>query len=142
MAVTVGDMGQAVAVLAAAADVLGGRAVLLLSPPGAAAWLGAQGFAAIVAEAVARVPGVAHLAALDCADAPGPALAALRAGLRRVVLAGAHPSHPAVAAAGREVGAQVWPARPAALDLAGIDLARPQGRARLRFLLAQACETP
>lgn len=135
--VVVHDAAGAAAALALA----GPRGVLLLSAPGAAAGLGPAWFLGMVARAAAGqalTPGPVE-AALDCGDAPGHALAALRAGARLLVLDGACPAHAAVAAAAAERGARVLPARPApALDLRGIDPARPGGRARLAAWLAGA----
>lgn len=123
---------------AALALALAGPAgVVLLSAPGAAGSLGAAWFQAIVAAAAAASPGVAHLAVLDCADAPGPALVAIRAGLRAVVLAPC-PASAAVAAAAAGCGAAVWTARPPALDLGRLDLARPGARAKLAGWLRRA----
>ena len=126
----------------AARALAGPRGVLLLSGPGAAGSLGAAWFLALVRRAEAGVgPSGAppHWAALDCADAPGPALAALRAGARLLVLDPACPAFGAVAAAAAEVGAEVWPARPApALDLRDLDLRRPAARARLAAWLGRA----
>jgi hypothetical protein len=73
---------------------------------------------------------------LDCADAPGQALAALRAGVRRLVLAETAPGFAAVAAAAAEVGAELWPRRPAALDCRPLDLQKPGGRRKLAAWLA------
>ena len=144
-----GGFGPAVVVHAPAEAALalalaGPAGVVLLSAPGAAGSLGPAWFQAIVAAAAAASPGVAHLAVLDCADAPGQALAALRAGLRAVVLAPC-PASAAVAAAAAEVGAAVWAARPPALDLGRLALDRPGGRARLQAWLrpdGAACPGP
>lgn len=123
---------------AALALALAGPAgVVLLSAPGAAGSLGAAWFQAIVAAAAAATPGVPHLAVLDCADAPGQALAAIRAGLRAVVLAPC-PAFAAVAGAAAECGAAVWAARPPALDLGRLDLAKPGARAKLSGWLRHA----
>jgi hypothetical protein len=141
-AVVVHGVGQAEAALAAA----GARGVLLLSAPGAGGFAGAAWFLALVRAAAARHPSVAHLAALDCADAAGTALAALRHGARIVVLDGASPAFAAVAAAAAEAGATLLPARPPALDLGALDLARRDDLAKLRAWLAieapQAPATP
>jgi len=109
---------------------------LLLSAAGAAGWLGAAGWAALVARAGSLFPGVAFRHALDCGAAPGHALAGVRAGLPILVLDGAHPAWPAVAGAAAAAGVALWPARPAAIGIEGIDLRRPSGLARLRVLLA------
>ena len=125
-------LAQAEAALAAAGPV----GVMLLSAPGAGSFAGPAWFQALVAEAARRRPGVAFAAALDCADAPGAALAALRAGVRIVVLDGACPAFPAVAAAATEADARLLPARPAAFDLGRIDLGRRDECARLAAWLA------
>jgi hypothetical protein len=122
-AVVVHAAPEARAALALAAP----RGVTLLSAPGAAEALGAPWFLAITADAVPP-----SLALLDCAAAPGHALAALRAGLRALVLDPGCPGFEAVAGAAAEVGALLLPARPPALDLARLDLSRPAARERLR----------
>lgn len=131
-AVTVHGLAGARAALAAA----GPRGVLLLSAPGAGGFAGPAWFLGVVRAAAAAHPGVAPYAALDCADAPGTALAALRAGVRMVLLDGACPGFAAVSAAAAEVGAQVLPGRPASLDIGGLDLRRRDDLARLAAWLA------
>lgn len=123
---------------AAALGLAGPRGVLLLSAPGAAGSLGPGWFLAIVAAAAAAHPGVPHRAALDCADAPGPALAALRAGLRLLVLDPGCPAFAAVAGAAAACGAEIWPARPAALDLGRLDLRKSGGWNKLAGWLRPA----
>lgn len=127
-----------VAGAAAALGLAGPRGVLLLSAPGAAGSLGAAGFLALVARAVAAQAGPVppHAAALDCADAPGQALAALRAGVGLLVLDPRVPGYAAVAGAAAEVGARLLPARPPALDLLGLRLLHPAARTRLAAWLA------
>jgi hypothetical protein len=141
-AVVVHALHQAEAALAAA----GPRGVLLLSAPGAGGFAGAGWFLALVAEARRRHPAVACAAALDCADAPGSALAALRAGVRVIVLEGGCPAFGAVAAAAAELGAAVLPARPPAFDLGRAEPARRDTQAGLAAWLAmevpQASPTP
>lgn len=126
-AVVIHDQTQAAAALAAA----GPAGVTLLSSPGAAASLGAGWFAAIVAAAAAVRPYVPHRAVLDCADSPGLALAALRAGFRWLVLAPGAPARAQIQAVAAACGATLLPARPAALDLAGWTLEKPAARAAL-----------
>jgi len=63
-----------------------GGPVRLCSAPFASASLGAAGFLAIITAARAAVPGVEAEAVLDCGDAPGHALGALRLGLKAVSL--------------------------------------------------------
>lgn len=116
-----------------------GRGVLLLSAPAAAGNIGAAWFLALVAQAAAGLdadgerPMPAHWAALDCGNAPGFALAALRAGVRLLVLDPAVPAFAAVAAAAAEVGGEVWPERPPALDLGRLDLRRADGQGHRRL---------
>lgn len=133
-AVVVHDAAQA----AAALRLAGPAGVLLVSAPGAAGSLGAAWFlglvAAAAAEAARQRPGPLppFHAVLDCADGPGQALAALRAGARLLVLDPACPAFGQVAGAAAEAGATVWQARPApALDLRRLDLRRPGAMARL-----------
>lgn len=126
-AVLVRSTAEAVAVLRGAA----GRRVLLLSAPGAAGALGPLGWRALAAAAGAACPGAPFDDALCCAAAPGQALAALRAGCAILVLEEACPAFAAIAGAAAEAGALLLPARPAALDLAGLDLRRAGARARL-----------
>jgi hypothetical protein len=117
------------------------RGVVLLSPPGAAGSMGAAWFLALVAqarEAAERAatplppPFPPHWAALDCGNAPGFALSALRAGARLLVLDPAAPAFPAVSAAAEELGAELWTERPPALDLGRLDL-RGTGRGHGRL---------
>ncbi|MBD0271149.1 MAG: hypothetical protein ICV73_04385 [Acetobacteraceae bacterium] len=136
-AVVVHTPAQARAALETAGS---GRGVLLLSAPAAAGSIGAAWFLALVAQAVPPSLGAAgerpvppHWAALDCGNAPGFALAALRAGVRVLVLDPSVPAFPAVAAAAGEVGGEVWPERPPALDLGRLDLRRLDGRGRGRL---------
>lgn len=131
-AVTVHGLGQAEAALGSA----GPRGVLLLSARGAAGHAGAGWFLALVGLAAERHPGVRHAAALDCADAGGVALAALRAGARILVLERACPTFGAVASAAAEAGALLLPERPPSLDLAGFDARRRRDVAALRAWLA------
>lgn len=125
-AVVVHTAGEARAALADA----GPRGIVLLSARGAASNMGVAWFLALVAQARADLAGAAppHWAALDCGDAPGFALAALRAGAPLLVLDPAVPAFAAVAAAAAEVGAAVWAERPAALDLGTLDVREGSGR--------------
>lgn len=131
-AVAVHGLAGAAAALAAA----GPAGVLLLSAPGAGGFAGAAWFLAMVRAAATRHPGVPHQAAIDCADAAGTALAALRDGARLIVLDGDCPAFAAVAAAAGQAGARLLPARPPALDLATLDLSRRDDLAKLRAWLA------
>jgi hypothetical protein len=90
-----------------------GRPVTLLSGPGAAIYAGCGWWRALVTASGTTGPDV-----LDCADAPGRAMEALRTGCRLLVLDPAVPAAGLVAARAAAVGASVLPQRPPALDLA------------------------
>lgn len=64
----------------------------LISPPGAAASLGAAVFQSIIDEARNRVPEQPFIGVLDCGSDPGYALAALRAGVKHILYCGTAPS--------------------------------------------------
>ncbi len=120
-----GEAGSTPAVVVHGADdvrhvlaAANGRAVTLLSAPGAAGFGGAAWFLAACAEARAIDTVV-----LDCADAPGRVLQALRAGARTVVFTGPPALAERLALVAREAGAMLLRARPGALDLAAPDAA-------------------
>jgi hypothetical protein len=94
-----------------------GLPVTLLSGPGAALYAGEGWWRALVAAARKAVPGMEFQDILDCADAPGRAMAALRIGQKRLILAAASPAFPAVSAAAAALGGTVLGDRPPALDL-------------------------
>ena len=97
-------LGQAVAA---------GRPVTLLSGPGAAVYAGCGWWRALMALGAAGNPDI-----LDCGDAPGRAMEALRAGCRLLVLDPAVPAWSLVAARAASIGAELLAGRPPALDLA------------------------
>ncbi|HWX48680.1 MAG TPA: hypothetical protein VNZ61_11550 [Roseomonas sp.] len=104
----------------------------LVSPPGAARWLGPRLFLAMVEAAARSAPGLVLLPALDCRGAPGFALAALRAGVPVVVLEPGCPAFPAVAEAAAALpGVALWPAPPPALDLGPRNSLDPATQIRL-----------
>lgn len=103
----VGSLAEARAALAAAA----GRAVVLVSPPNAAAYLGVGFFWALVEAARGEFPGVSVEGVMDCGAAPGFALSALRMGFKTIVLRGDPPARARVAAIARATGARLL-ARP------------------------------
>ncbi len=111
-AVVVHGFGHARAALAP------GRPVTLLSGTGAAVYGGIGWWLALVAAARAAHPGTPAHDILDCADAPGAAMAALRRGQAALVLDPACPAFAAVSGAAAACGARVLDRRPAALDLA------------------------
>ncbi len=112
--------------LAAVLALAGDRPPRLLSAPGAAAWWGVEGFRALLVAHDALPLGI-----LDAADAPGHALAALRAGFQAVVLSPAVPVFPALAALFAGQGVTLLPEAPPALDLARVQLHKPQGQRHL-----------
>jgi hypothetical protein len=93
--------------------------VTLLSAPGAALYAGCGWWRAVVAASLTTGPDV-----LDCADAPGRAMEALRAGCRIIVLDPAVPAAALVAVRAATIGAAVLDAPPPALDLAAPGAAR------------------
>jgi hypothetical protein len=101
----VASLGEARAALAVARAE--GAAAMLVSPPGAAAYLGVGFFAALIEAARAEFPDVAIDAAMDCASDPGHALAALRLGFKTVILRGHPRARARVTAIARDVGARV-----------------------------------
>ncbi len=110
--------------------------MLLLSAPGAALNAGPGWFKAVLDEAAAEHPSANFTAALDCAGAPGAALAALRAGFKLVIFDLGHPSAPSVLGAAAEAGAEVLGARPEALDLGALNPRRRDDERRISALFA------
>jgi hypothetical protein len=105
-AVVVHGLAQADAALAE------GLPVTLLSTPGAGAYAGALWWRELVDAARTAHPSTPCADILDCADAPGHAMAAIRAGQEILVLNPACPAFARIAALARTL-----PARPPALDL-------------------------
>jgi hypothetical protein len=95
-----------------------GQPVTLLSAHGAALFAGCGWWRALVERARDEHPGVPLDDILDCADAPGIALGALRIGQRRIVLSALAPGFAAVAAIAASLGGEVLTLRPPALDMA------------------------
>lgn len=110
--IVVHDLGGACAALRP------GQPVTLLSAPGAALFMGCGWWRALIAAAQAAHPGTPMADILDCADAPGHAMAALRIGQRLLILSPTCPAYPAVTATAATLGATVLPARPASMDVA------------------------
>lgn len=103
---------------------VGARAITLLSAPGAGVYAGCLWWRALVVQVRAAHPGVAVHDLLDCADASGLALAALRVGLHGLVLAPEAPGRERVATIAAGLGATLLPAPPDALDMAERGAAR------------------
>jgi hypothetical protein len=95
-----------------------GGPVTLLSATGAASYGGCLWWKALTEAARSEYPRVASADFLDCADASGQALAALRVGLYRLILWPDAPGRARVAAIMARKGGVLLPSRPAALDLA------------------------
>ncbi len=94
-----------------------GRPVLLLSAAGAALFAGCGFWHALIRLANQEFPAAAVQNALDCADAAGMALAAIRIGLRTLVLYADAPGFASVAAIADQQGVRLLTSRPPALDL-------------------------
>ncbi len=105
------DEARIAATQAAAA----GRPLVLLSPRGGAASLGPAVFAAIVEAGRERHPAATGM--LDCEDAQGHALHALRVGIDAVVYTGPEAVRERLADIARATGRVVLAARPDALVL-------------------------
>jgi fructose/tagatose bisphosphate aldolase len=114
------------AALAAASDL--GVALTLRSAPGAATYLGAAYFQAMVADARAEWPDVAVTAVLDCGDAPGVALGALRHGMTHIRFTGARKVRAKIADIAAALGGALDDDHRQALDL--LDIANPEAACR------------
>jgi hypothetical protein len=108
----------------ARAALSGGAPVTLLSAEGAALYAGTGWWHALIARAIAEHPNVTCDNILDCADAPGLALGALRIGQRHIILHPTAPGWAQVAATAQSLHCVVLADRPAALDLAQRGAAR------------------
>ena len=94
-----------------------GLPVVLLSGEGAALYAGSAWWTALIAAARAEFPATMAADLLDCADAPGRAMEALRLGQRGLILDPRVASFRAVSEAAAARSAIVLPHRPASLDL-------------------------
>ena len=101
-----------------------GRPITLLSSPGAALFAGCGWWRAVVERARAEHADTAMEDILDCADAPGLALGALRIGQHLLVLSPNSPGWQSVAAIAASLGGEVLTSRPPALDMADRDAVR------------------
>jgi hypothetical protein len=95
-----------------------GLPVTLLSAPGAALFSGCLWWRQVVAAARAEYPHTETIDILDCADASGLAMGALRSGVHRLVLWPEASGHAKVADIAAKQGGFVLPQAPPALDLA------------------------
>jgi hypothetical protein len=92
--------------------------VTLLSAPGAALYAGCGWWRALIDRARREHPEVPVDDILDCADASGLALGAIRTGQRRLILLPAAPGWHAVATIAASHGGEVLTSRPLSLDMA------------------------
>ena len=95
-----------------------GLKLTLLSAPGAAVFAGPGWWLALIRQSRARHGGLIAHDILDCADAPGLALAALRLGQRTLILDRACPAFDTVLTTATSLGARLQANRPDALDMA------------------------
>ena len=100
------------------------RRFVMLSAPGAACYGGCLWWIALAAAARQAAPGLVAADILDCADAAGYALDALRSGQRVIVLARSCPAREVVVSAANGIGACVLEQAPPALDMADADAGR------------------
>jgi len=122
-AITVISLAQAEAALAAAAEL--GVCVTIISAPNAAESVGPGWFDAVIAAARRRYPDVEVTAILDCGDAPGHALAAIRHDVQAIRYDG--PATAKIGDIAEQSGTILFSERPVSLDLqdkevAGLDL--------------------
>lgn len=124
--IIVHSLAEARAALAAAAAL--GKDVTLASAPAAGSYAGPGWFKALTDQATRAVPDARCDTVLDCGDAPGIALAALRLGLKRVRFTGKADATRRLAAIGAALDATVESDEKPALDLRG--LRQPEARCR------------
>jgi hypothetical protein len=89
-----------------------GRPVTLLSAPGAASYAGCRWWLELLAAAAATGPAL-----LDCGDAPGRAMEALKCGVNGIVLQCEQPVFQAVAGLAAAQGTILLATAPPSLDL-------------------------
>jgi hypothetical protein len=112
-AVTIHGLGQGRTALAL------GLPLTLLSAPGAALFAGALWWVSLIAILRGEMGAAPFDDLLDCADAPGRAAEALRAGQRHIIFYADNPALEAsVSAMAAACGARVVRQRPPSLDLA------------------------
>lgn len=95
-----------------------GRPLTLLSAQGAAGYAGCGWWRAIAETIAAEHPKLVVADILDCGEAPGWALAAIRIGQRGLILAPFAPGFAAVAAIAADRSLLLLTGRPPALDMA------------------------
>ncbi len=117
-AVTVISLAQAEAALSAAESMDVG--VLLISAPDAAGNVGPGWFDALVVLASSSFPAARYEVLLDCGNAPGDAMAALRHGFKHIRYKGTKQA--AISDIARKHGAHIVENRPDALDLQKVEV--------------------
>jgi hypothetical protein len=105
----------------------------LLSPPGFVLYAGAPWWRALLEQ-----ESFTGCSLLDCGDAAGRALEALRLGLRGVILAAEAVIFDQIAAIARETGAELWNAAPPAFDAT----ANTDDAELRRWLIGAGCTGP
>jgi hypothetical protein len=95
------------------------RGLVLLSAPGAGIYAGAGWFNALCRQAAATRPELSVRAMLDCGDAPGAVLGALRAGLPAIIFTGEATIAARLGRLAADRSARLLTSAPAALDMAG-----------------------
>ena len=101
-AILVRDWRQTEAALLAARAA--GTSPVLITPEGAASFYGAGYLGALQARARREFPDVAFTLVVDCGDAPGHALACLRAGVTSISM---NPPNEKIADIARQMGAEL-----------------------------------
>ncbi len=101
-----------------------GLAVTLLSAEGAAIYAGAGWWRALIAAARRDYPDATHTDILDCGDAPGRALEALRIGQPVLILRAEPRIFADLSQRAAAIGAVMLPDAPPALDLGERQAAR------------------
>jgi hypothetical protein len=102
MAILVRDWRQTEAALKTARD--NGTAPTLVTPEDAAAFYGAGYLAALQDRARREFPDIAFTLVVDCGDAPGHALACLRAGVKTISM---DPLNDKITDIARQMGAEL-----------------------------------
>jgi DNA-binding transcriptional LysR family regulator len=115
-AITIHDHAQARAAFAAAQEM--GCPLLLLSPPGAAGYLGVSWLAALVSQLRAEYPGVDAATILDCAADAGYVMAAVRQkAADKLIFTGSRESARRLREIAAAAGIEIMREAPPSLDL-------------------------
>jgi hypothetical protein len=127
--IVVHSLAQAIAALRAAAQA--GRAVVLVSAPGGASYVGPGWFGAVIDAARQAVPNAQFSALLDCGDDIGAAQAAIRSEIDGVVFTGSPDVARRLADIARQHGVRLFTEHPpVALDLGADFFAVPEALER------------